>query len=139
MSLQFQKEQFFGRGTRKASVAAAWVTKGKGSIFIRVNSKNVALNDYFKSVQMEIDKILKPLVLLKIESQYDIICRVNGGGLNGQADAVSLSIAKALSKIDSNFRETLRFYGLLTTDARKVESKKPGQLKARKSTTFNRR
>ena len=70
---------------------------------------------------------------------FDIKVNVFGGGLNGQAEAISLGIARALIKIDENSKSALRKEGLVTRDPRMVERKKPGQRKARKKTQFSKR
>ena len=139
MKLNFQPQFFFGRGTRKASCASVWVRKGKGELAVRVDGADLPLSEYFKSIPNRLDDIVHAISLLKVENQYNICCKVAGGGIQGQADALRLAIAKALSKIDENFRSILSFNKLLTTDSRKVESKKAGCYKARKGHTFKRR
>ncbi len=136
---QAAESRFFGKGTRKSSVATVWLQKGKGSIVVRSGSEDLSLNDYFKAVSSSLPHVLRALELTNSALSYDILCRVSGGGLQGQVDALKLAIAKALSKVDENFRAILRFNGLLTTDSRKVESKKGGFMKARKQTTYRRR
>ena len=83
--------------------------------------------------------INKPLKATNNLGKYDVIAIVNGGGLSGQAGALQLGIAKALSKTDEEMRKILRSNGLLTRDPRMVERKKYGQKKARKRFQFSKR
>ena len=82
---------------------------------------------------------VKPLEVLNLKDKYDIRINVKGGGLTGQAGAIQLGIARALLKIDEEFRSQLKSHGLLTRDAREVERKKYGQPGARKKFQFSKR
>ncbi|MAR40291.1 MAG: 30S ribosomal protein S9 [Flavobacteriales bacterium] len=114
-------------GRRKASVARIYVTEGKGKFV--VNGKDY--KEYFPIETLQY-KLNQPFKVLKKEGQYDIKVNVNGGGINGQADAIKLAIARSLCEIDAENRSALKAEGLLTRDPRVVERKKPGQKKARK-------
>ena len=114
-------------GRRKASVARIYVTKGKGNIV--VNGKDY--KEYFPLETLQY-KLNQPFKVVEQEGKFDIKVSVNGGGINGQADAIKLSIARALCEIDIEHRPALKAEGLLTRDPRVVERKKPGQKKARK-------
>ncbi len=114
-------------GRRKASVARIYVTEGKGKFV--VNGKDY--KEYFPIETLQY-KLNQPFKVLKKEGQYDIKVNVNGGGINGQADAIKLAIARSLCEIDAENRPALKAEGLLTRDPRVVERKKPGQKKARK-------
>ena len=114
-------------GRRKASVARIYVTEGKGKFV--VNGKDY--KEYFPIETLQY-KLNQPFKVLKKEGQYDIKVNVNGGGINGQADAIKLAIARSLCEIDVENRPALKAEGLLTRDPRIVERKKPGQKKARK-------
>ena len=114
-------------GRRKASVARIYVTEGKGKFV--VNGKDY--KEYFPIETLQY-KLNQPFQVLKKEGQYDIKVNVNGGGINGQADAIKLAIARSLCEIDVENRPALKAEGLLTRDPRIVERKKPGQKKARK-------
>ena len=83
--------------------------------------------------------MLKPLVVTELKEKFNVFVRVRGGGLNGQAGALKLGIARALEKNDPDLRKTLKSNDLLTRDPREVERKKPGRHKARKSTQFSKR
>jgi len=121
-------------GRRKTSVARVYFSKGKGQI--SVNNKD--LETYFDTDILR-DKVKKPLVLTETLSAYDLKINVRGGGVTGQAEAISLGISRALVQVDPEFRTTLKPEGLLTRDPRMVERKKPGQKKARKKFQFSKR
>ena len=114
-------------GRRKASVARIYVTKGKGKIV--VNGKDY--KEYFPLETLQY-KLNQPFKVIEQEGKFDIKIIVNGGGINGQADAIKLAIARSLCEIDIENRPSLKAAGLLTRDPRVVERKKPGQKKARK-------
>lgn len=114
-------------GRRKASVARLYITEGKGNFII--NGKDY--KDYFPVETLQY-KLNQPFKVIEQESKYDIKVNVNGGGINGQADAIKLAIARSLCEINAENRPALKAEGLLTRDPRVVERKKPGQKKARK-------
>ena len=114
-------------GRRKASVARLYITEGKGNFVI--NGKDY--KDYFPLETLQF-KLHQPFKVVELEGKFDIKVNVNGGGINGQADAIKLAIARALCEIDIDHRPALKAEGLLTRDPRVVERKKPGQKKARK-------
>ena len=114
-------------GRRKASVARLYITEGKGNFVI--NGKDY--KDYFPLETLQF-KLHQPFKVVELEAKFDIKVNVNGGGINGQADAIKLAIARALCEIDIEHRPALKAEGLLTRDPRVVERKKPGQKKARK-------
>ena len=114
-------------GRRKASVARIYVTKGKGKIV--VNGKDY--KEYFPLETLQY-KLNQPFKVVEQEGNFDIKVSVNGGGINGQADAIKLAIARSLCEINIENRASLKAEGLLTRDPRVVERKKPGQKKARK-------
>ena len=114
-------------GRRKASVARIYVTKGKGNIVI--NGKDY--KEYFPLETLQY-KLNQPFKVIDKEDKFNVKVKVNGGGINGQADAIKLAIARSLCEIDLENRPALKAEGLLTRDPRVVERKKPGQKKARK-------
>ena len=114
-------------GRRKASVARIYLNKGKGAITI--NKKDY--KDFFPVEGLQ-KKVLQPFSVLDLEGKFDVKVNVNGGGNTGQADAIKLAIARALCEMDLENRPALKAEGLLTSDPRVVERKKPGQKKARK-------
>lgn len=126
--------QYRGLGRRKSSTARVILRPGKGNFTInKVEAKKYLLSDLF------IMNALAPLTLLEKKGDYDIIVTVRGGGLSGQAGAISLGIARALVEVDAAYREKLKPAGLLTRDARSVERKKPGLNKARRSRQYSKR
>ena len=114
-------------GRRKASVARIYVSKGKGKI--TVNGRD--FKEYFPTEILQY-KLNQPFKIANKENKYDVDVNVNGGGINGQADAIKLAISRSLCEIDQENRPALKAEGLLTRDPRVVERKKPGQKKARK-------
>ncbi|MFM1893277.1 MAG: 30S ribosomal protein S9 [Flavobacteriales bacterium] len=121
-------------GRRKTAVARVYLTKGKGEITI--NNRPVA--EFFPT-NVLLAKINQPFELTSTVGQYNVKATVNGGGVNGQAEAVRLGISRALVEIAEDNKPLLRADGLLTRDPRMVERKKPGQPKARKKFQFSKR
>jgi len=121
-------------GRRKTSVARIYLKKGKGDI--SVNDRK--LDEYFgrKVAQM---LVMQPLELLDLSEKLDIKIKVKGGGSFGQAGAIRHGISRALTSFDEELRPQLKKAGLLTRDPRRVERKKPGLVKARKSKQFSKR
>ena len=124
----------YATGRRKTSVSRVWVKYGKNQII--VNGKKST--DYFKR------KILNTILEEPIEKtdnleKLEIFSTVVGGGLSGQAGAIRHGISRALVNLDPNLRKKLKNLGFLTRDARKVERKKFGRHKARRSPQFSKR
>ncbi len=124
----------WGTGRRKTSVARARIRKGTGKFM--VNRKE--LDVYFGRDR---DKFvaLQPLKATKTDGQYDVFVNVQGGGLTGQAGAISLGISRALFKADQELAESLRDASLLTRDSRMKERKKYGKKGARASFQWTKR
>lgn len=118
----------FAIGRRKRSEAKVWLREGTGRIVIN----NRDWIDFFPRVDHR-DKIIRPIDLLGMLGKMDLNCRVRGGGINGQSEALRLGIARAMQKWDPLMRPSLKRDGLLKRDSRIVESKKSGRKKARKS------
>ncbi|MCP4725496.1 MAG: 30S ribosomal protein S9 [bacterium] len=129
-----KEDVFVAVGRRKTSIARVRLMPGKGEIL--VNQKDIL--EYFKRETLK-SLILKPFDLLELSGNYDVIVRVNGGGLSGQAGAMRLGISRALALVDEEYRVKLRKEKFLTRDARKVERKKYGQKGARKRFQFSKR
>lgn len=121
-------------GRRKTAVARIYVKEGKGEIL--VNSKDY--KEYFPTPTLQY-VINQPLELTNSLNKYDIKANIDGGGFNGQAEALSLAISRALCKISEDNRPALKPKMLLRRDPRMVERKKPGQKKARKRFQFSKR
>ena len=128
------KEQFYGTGRRKSSVARVYLKPGKGNI--TVNKRE--LDDYFGLETLK-TIVRQPLVSTETEKKYDINVNVKGGGTTGQAGAIRHGIARALLKVDDDFRPTLKAAGFLTRDPRMKERKKPGLKAARRAPQFSKR
>tara|TARA_Y100001970_G_C13967228_1_gene716252 strand:+ start:449 stop:841 length:393 start_codon:yes stop_codon:yes gene_type:complete len=124
----------YATGRRKTSSARVYLKKGKGNI--SVNDRK--LDEYFgrKVAQM---LVLQPLELVELVDQLDLDIKVKGGGSFGQAGAIRHGISRALTQYDEELRPQLKKAGLLTRDSRRVERKKPGLVKARKSKQFSKR
>ena len=127
-------DQTHAVGRRKTSVARVYLRPGKGQW--RVNGRT--LHDYFPRPVLQ-QAAEQPFGATATQGQYDVKVNVNGGGLRGQAEAIRLAVARALLKIDPEYRRLLRAESLLTRDPREVERKKPGRPKARKRFQFSKR
>ena len=121
-------------GRRKASVARAFISKGKGKVTI--NGKDY--KDYF-SIDFLQNKVMEPMKFTETLGQFDFKVNVRGGGIKGQAEAIRMAMSRALLLIDPEHRLKLKPEGLLLRDARVVERKKPGFKKARKKEQFSKR
>ncbi len=128
------KEQFYGTGRRKSAVARVYIKAGKGNI--TVNKRE--LDDYFGLETLK-TIVRQPLVATDTEKKYDINVNVRGGGTTGQAGAIRHGIARALLKVDEDFRPALKAAGFLTRDPRMKERKKPGLKAARRAPQFSKR
>ena len=128
------KDSKYATGRRKKSIARVWVKKGSGKIF--VNGQDMI--HYFKRPAHQI-VVTKPLEEIKSSGQFDVKCNVKGGGHSGQAGAIIHGMSRALLQIDSGFKKILKKSKLTTRDSRKVERKKYGHKKARRSFQFSKR
>ncbi|WP_036224281.1 30S ribosomal protein S9 [Mesoaciditoga lauensis] len=132
-----EKVDYYGTGRRKTSVARVHLRPGNGKIVINDKTYD-SFKEYFQrdTLVMEANK---PFVVTNTIGQFDVICRLNGGGLSGQVGALKLGVARALLNFNDSLRKTLRENGLLTRDPRMVERKKYGKKKARRSPQFSKR
>ncbi|MEQ8702585.1 MAG: 30S ribosomal protein S9 [Phaeodactylibacter sp.] len=121
-------------GRRKASVARVYLKKGEGKIV--VNGKDY--KEYFPQNHIQYN-LTDPFQTVEVENIYDLKINVNGGGYKGQAEAIRMGIARALVKLNEDFRKPLKDKKYLTRDSRVVERKKYGKPKARKSFQFSKR
>ena len=124
----------WGTGRRKRAVARVRVKTGSEQFLI--NGKPV--NEFFTTVDTQL-VANRPLEVTETRSTLEVWVNVSGGGITGQAGAVSLGLARALKNDNPNFEAVLRENGLLTRDSRKVERKKYGLRKARRATQFSKR
>ncbi len=121
-------------GRRKEAVARAVVRSGSGKVV--VNGKPIEA--YFTTATQRM-VVLEALRVTERESAYDIDANIFGGGINGQAGALRMAIARSIVELDPESRPALKKAGLLTRDARRKESKKYGLKKARKAPQFTKR
>ena len=126
--------QVLAIGRRKTSVARVTLRPGSGAV--KVNRKNLEI--YFPVDTLRTE-VLSPFVATETSGKYDVIANVSGGGLSGQAGAIKLGIARALVEMHQELKPKLRAAAQLTRDPRKLERKKYGQKKARKSFQFSKR
>lgn len=124
----------YGTGRRKRSVARVFMQKGSGNIIVN----KLPLDSYFSRDTASM-VVRQPLVLLDMMEQFDFKINVHGGGTTGQSGAIRLGIARALIEYDETLKPALRQAGFVTRDARKVERKKVGLRKARRSRQFSKR
>lgn len=127
-------QQYYGTGRRKSSSARVFLTPGSGNIVI--NDKDIS--EYFSRETARM-VVKQPLEKLGMMDQFDIKCTVVGGGTTGQAGAIRLGLSRALLESDDSLRPQLKEHSFLTRDARKVERKKVGLRKARRSVQFSKR
>jgi small subunit ribosomal protein S9 len=128
------KLQYWGTGRRKKAVARVRLVPGDGNISI--NQRN--FENFFPNRTSRLI-VLQPMELTNMTGRFDVICRVAGGGVTGQAGAIRLGIARALIKADAELRPGLKKAGYLTRDPRMIERKKYGLHKARKAPQYSKR
>ena len=132
--LIFQKTDI-GLGKRKQAVARVFLVPGDGNITIN----KVSGNQYLQYNDTYLSTVLGPLKAVKLDSQFDIVAFVKGGGLTGQAEAIQLGVARQLCQIDEQHRIKLKSCKFLTRDSRIKERKKYGLRKARKAPQYSKR
>ena len=130
-----ENQEIIGSGRRKSSVAQVKLIPGVGNISI--NSKSAS--QYLQKDALALYYIEEPLKTVSLEDRCDLIIKVYGGGLKGQAKAIQLGIARALSIYQPSYRSSLKEKGLLTRDSRVKERRKYGLKKARKAPQFSKR
>ncbi len=128
------KPYFYGTGRRKSSVARVRIYNGTGKVTI--NDRDI--DDYFGLETLKVI-VRQPLVLTGTADKFDIVCRVNGGGVTGQAGAIRHGVARALLLFDAELRAELKKAGFLTRDPRMKERKKYGLKGARRAPQFSKR
>ena len=128
------KLQYWGTGRRKKAVARVRLVPGDGTISI--NERN--FENFFPNKTSRLI-VLQPMELTNMTGRFDVICRVAGGGVTGQAGAIRLGIARALIKANAELRPGLKKAGFLTRDPRMTERKKYGLHKARKAPQYSKR
>lgn len=126
--------QYWGTGRRKKAVARVRLIPGDGRIVVNDST----LDDYFPLATMR-ERVMTPLRVTNTISEYDVIAKVHGGGVSGQAGALRHGIARALVAAEPELRPRLRKAGFLTRDPRMKERYKYGLKKARKAPQFSKR
>jgi small subunit ribosomal protein S9 len=126
--------EYYGTGRRKTSTARVFLRPGKGAI--TVNHRE--FDKFFTTDALRM-QVRRPLLLTETGEKFDILATVDGGGINGQAGALRLGIARALVEFNIELRQRLKKAGFLTRDARIKERKKYGQKGARKRFQFSKR
>ena len=125
---------FYGTGRRKKSIARVRLVPGTGAITI--NKRDI--DDYFGLETLTLI-VNQPFGVTETAGKFDIICTVKGGGISGQAGAIRHGVARALLKVDAEYRSPLKKAGLLTRDPRMKERKKYGLKGARRAPQFSKR
>ena len=129
------KEQYYGTGRRKSSVARVRLLPGSGKITIN----DRPIDEYFGLDTLKLI-VRQPLVATSTTGKFDVIVNVKGGGFTGQAGAIRHGISRALLEVDSDaYRATLKAAGFLTRDSRMKEGKKYGLKAARRAPQFSKR
>lgn len=123
-----------GTGRRKEAIARVRISPGTGQY--KINGRS--LDEYFPN-KVHQQLINEPFVTLGADDQFDVVARITGGGVAGQAGALRLGIARSLILVDPDSRPALKRAGFLTRDARSVERKKAGLKKARKAPQYSKR
>jgi len=129
-----EQTYYSGTGRRKTSIAQVKLMKGEGVVII--NGKPIEESIARKVLQ---DVIMQPLKLTNTSNQYNAVVKVEGGGISGQAGAISHGISRALVKADENLKPVLKKNGMLTRDSRMKERKKYGLKRARKAPQYTKR
>ena len=129
------KEQYYGTGRRKSSVARVYLVPGNGNITI--NGRTI--DEYFGLDTLKLI-VRQPLVLTQTLDKFDVNVKVEGGGFTGQAGAIRHGISRALLEVDAEaYRADLKAAGFLTRDSRMKERKKYGLKAARRAPQFSKR
>ncbi|OAA31846.1 30S ribosomal protein S9 [Kosmotoga arenicorallina S304] len=129
--------EYYGTGRRKSSVARVRLRPGNGKF--RINGREYDdLKGYLHN-DAWVRHALRPLVLTETLGKFDVVMRVSGGGLSGQAGAIRLGLSRALVEFNVDLKPLLKKEGLLTSDSRVVERKKYGLKKARRAPQFSKR
>ncbi len=134
MAPKKDKITFYGTGRRKKSIARVRLANGNGSIIIN----NKPLDEFLEIETLKVI-VKQPLVATNSLDKFDVVAKVTGGGISGQAGAIRHGIARALVEANSEYRPVLKSAGFLTRDARMKERKKYGLKKARKAPQFSKR
>jgi len=125
---------FYGTGRRKTAIARVKLMPGTGAIIVN----GIPYEDLINRYELR-RRVNQPLVVTENAGKYNIVAKVEGGGIAAQADALTHGIARALVQLDESLKTQLRKYSLLTRDSREKERKKPGLKRARKAPQYTKR
>jgi small subunit ribosomal protein S9 len=125
---------FYGTGRRKTAVARVRLMTGNGAVIV----DGSPMEERFPNLEHQ-RLIMQPLVVTESGGKYNVVVKVEGGGVTGQSGAIAHGIARALVCADERMKSVLRQNGLLTRDARAKERKKPGLRRARKAPQYTKR
>jgi small subunit ribosomal protein S9 len=126
--------QYYGTGRRKSAIARVYLRPGSGEF--KVNGR--PFEKYFVT-EAQRSSARAPLALTESSGSFNVVANVSGGGVNGQADAMKLGLARALMQFNAELRKKLKSEGMVTRDSRAKERKKYGQKGARKRFQFSKR
>ena len=129
-----EQVQYYGTGRRKTAIARVYLRPGSGEF--KVNGRPFEV--YFVTPAQR-SSAKQPLLSTETAGSFNVVARVSGGGVNGQADAVKLGIARALMLFNLELRKKLKAEGMVTRDSRGKERKKYGQKGARKRFQYSKR
>ncbi len=129
-----EQVQYYGTGRRKTAIARVYLRPGNGDI--KINGRT--FEEYFVTPAQR-SSAKAPLLSTESGGSFNVVARVTGGGVNGQADAVKLGIARALMVFNGELRKKLKTEGMVSRDSRGKERKKYGQKGARKRFQFSKR
>ena len=129
-----QQKYYNGTGRRKSAIARVRVFNTPGTV--TVNGKSL---EDFITVDGWKQHAIRPLLVTDMEGSLTVVIKTHGGGISGQAGAISLGISRAIINLDPNMRKVLKTAGLLTRDSRVKESKKYGLKRARKAPQYTKR
>jgi len=129
-----KRTYFHGTGRRKTAVAQVRLMAGNGAIIVN----GTPYEERFPALEHQ-RVILQPLLATECVNKYNVVVKVEGGGVSGQSGAIAHGISRALVNADESFKPALRQNGLLTRDARAKERKKPGLKRARKAPQYTKR
>lgn len=123
-------------GRRKAAVARVYLSKTEGNATVVINGRT--LEQYFPVKEIA-QKVMDPVTTIEGAGSFSFKINVDGGGMKGQAEAIRMGIARALCKVDADWRGALKEKKFLSRDPREVERKKFGRRKARRVSQFSKR
>lgn len=129
-----KQNYFYGTGRRKTSVARVRLMAGNGAIIVN----GTPYEERFPAIEHQ-RLILQPLLTTDCANKYNVVVKVEGGGVTGQSGAIAHGISRALVNADESLKPVLRQSGMLTRDARAKERKKPGLKRARKAPQYTKR